>query len=177
MASQVYGLMAQFSDSESLMEAVKKARTAGYTQMDAYTPFAVEELADALGNRDDRIPWVVFICGVLGALGGLSLQYYINVIDWPMNVGGRPDFSWPSFIPVTFECGVLGAAIGGVVGMIILNGLPRPYHPVFNVPGFDAATRDKFFLCIESGDPQFDPEKTAEFLKETGAERVEEVEP
>lgn len=177
MASQVYGLMAQFSDPETLMDAVKKARTAGYTQMDAYTPFAVEELADTLGNRDDRIPWVVFICGVLGALGGLSLQYYINVIDWPMNVGGRPDFSWPSFIPVTFECGVLGAAIGGVVGMIILNGLPRPYHPVFNVPGFDAATRDKFFLCIESGDPKFDPEKTAEFLKETGAERVEEVEP
>jgi len=176
-APRLYGLMAQFDEAEQLLNAARRTREAGYTKFEAYSPYAIEHLADEIGNRDDRVPWIVFSCGMLGALGGFGLQVYATVIDYPMNIGGRPDLSWPSYIPITFECGVLAASLGGVVGMLMLNGLPKPYHPVFNAPGFDGATRDKFFICIESEDPKFSESETAAFLKGLGAGSVNEVKP
>jgi hypothetical protein len=169
--------MARFASSEDLVAASKKVRAAGYTKLDAYTPYAIEGLPDELGNRDDRVPWIVFFCGIFGAMAGFALEYYVSVIDYPLNVGGRPNLSWPSFIPVTFECGVLAASIGGVVGMLMLNGLPRPYHPVFNAPGIERSGVDKFFLCIEADDPNFSETDTRQLLQSLGAESVDEVKP
>ncbi|MCH8275303.1 MAG: DUF3341 domain-containing protein [Armatimonadetes bacterium] len=175
MNHSIYGIIAQFSNPEQLLEAVRRARKEGYRRMEAYTPFAVDGLADELECRDDRVPVVVFICGVVGAGLGLFLQYWVSSVDLPLNVGGRPDFSWPSFIPITFEIGILGAAFGALIGMLVMNGLPRPHHPIFDAPGFEAVTRDKFFLCIEAEDPLFDRGKTKEFLETVGPEAVSEV--
>ena len=139
-----------------MLEAARRAHAGGYRQMDAYSPFPVEGLAEAIGFHRTRLPLIVLLGGIAGGVGGYLLQYYTAVIDYPLNVGGRPLHSWPSFIPVTFETTVLIAALAAVLGMLALNGLPRPYHPVFNVPRFEMASRNLFFLCIESTDALFD---------------------
>ncbi|MER3473338.1 MAG: DUF3341 domain-containing protein [Armatimonadota bacterium] len=172
----LYGIIAEFESAEELLHAAKRAREAGYTQMDAYSPFPVHGLSEAIGFEDHKVPWTVFLAGVVGAIAGFSLQYYISVVDYPLNVGGRPFLSWPSFIPVTFETTVLFAAFGAFIGMLAFNGLPQPYHPVFNAPRFERASQDRFFLCIEAKDPLFDRTKTRQFLENLGARLVSEVE-
>ncbi len=172
----LYGLVAEFESGEALLMAAEAARQMGYRKMDAYSPLPVHGLSEAIGFRDIWVPWIIFICGVLGAAIGFGLQCWVSAQAYPLNVGGRPLVTWPSFIPVTFECTVLLAAFGAFVGMLALNGLPKPYHSIFNAPGFERATNDRFFLCIESGDPRFDPEETRDFLRGTGALNVAEVE-
>ena len=171
----IHGLMAEFDNPTDLVEAANHARLAGYTSMDAYTPFPIEELNDALGLKKNPLPLIVLLGGIFGGGAGYFLEYWTQVIAWPMNIGGRPFHSWPHFIPVTFECTVLGASLAAFVGMLALNGLPKPYHPVFNVPAFDRASRDRFFLCIESTDPRFDRYATESFLKDLHPLGVSEV--
>ena len=171
----IYGLLAEFSDANELVSAARQAHEAGYRDLDAYTPFPIEELAHALGIHGSRLPLIVLIGGILGGLGGYFLQYWVSVIEYPINVGGRPFHSWPAFIPVTFETTVLSAALCAVLGMLALNGLPMPYHPVFNVPRFALATRDRFFLCIEATDPKFDRELTRRFLERFAPRAIVEV--
>jgi ActD protein len=171
----IYGLMAEFDNPTSLLAATKRAYSEGYRQMDAYTPFPVEGLSRALGFRRSSVPLIVLIGGLLGCLGGYFLQYYIAAIYWPLNVGGRPFNSWPMFIPVTFELTVLCAALFAFFGMLALNGLPKPHHPVFNTPRFELASRDRFFLCIEATDPKFDHSSTRSFLESLEAKEVSDV--
>jgi ActD protein len=171
----IYGLMAEFDRPEELRSAAQQAYADGYRRMDAYTPFPVEGLAQALGLHHTRLPLVVLLGGIVGCIGGFVLQYYATVIDYPINVGGRPLNSWPSFVPVTFEITILCAALAAVLGMLALNGLPMPYHPVFNVPRFELATRDHFFLCIEATDPRFDRQGTRQFLERLSSREVTEV--
>jgi hypothetical protein len=171
----IYGMLAEFDDATALVGAIRRAREEGFTRMDAYTPFPVEEVAHELGFHKTRLPLIVLLGGIAGGLGGYFLQYYATVIDYPLNIGGRPLHSWPSFIPVTFECTVLLASLAAVLGMFALNGLPMPYHPVFNVPGFALASRDRFFLCVEADDPKFDRQATWQFLRSQGAREVSEV--
>jgi hypothetical protein len=163
--SAIYGLMAEFDDPASLVAAAERARLEGYRCMDGYSPFPIEELHEALGAQHSRLPLIVFIGGLLGCIGGYALCYWVSVIAYPVNIGGKPFHSWPAFIPVTFECTILAAALAAVLGMLALNGLPQPYHPVFNVPRFALASRNRFFLCIESVDPKFDIEHTRQFLE------------
>ena len=165
MKTGIYGLMAEFDAPGDIVHAAEAAQKKGYRHMDAYTPIPVEELTDALGIRHTRLSLFVLACAVAGGLGGFAMQYFSSVIDYPINVGGKPLNSWPQFIPITFEMTILFAAIGAVVGMIARNGLPAPVHPVFNVDRFELASRDKFFLCIESTDPLFDRAATEEFLR------------
>src|SRR5262249_33031470 len=172
----IYGVMAEFSSPESLLEATHKAYAEGFRRMDAYTPFPVDGLAEALGFHKTTVPLMVLIGGLIGCIGGFYLQYWVAVIDYPINVGGRPLNSWPSFIPVTFELTILVAALAAVLGLLALNGLPMPYHPVFNVERFELASRNRFFLCIEAVDPKFDREATRRFLASAGAQGVYEVE-
>jgi Protein of unknown function (DUF3341) len=171
----IYGLLAEFERPEELMAAVRRARAAGYRKMDAYTPFPIEHLAEELGFHRTALPAVVLIGGLIGCSGGFFLQYWLSVLDYPLNIGGRPLNSWPSFIPVTFEVTILCAALFAVLGMLGLNGLPMPYHPLFNSPRFALATRNRFFLCIEAGDRQFNRETTAKFLSELNPKGVSEV--
>jgi hypothetical protein len=158
-------LLAEFDDPTSLVAAAANARDAGYRCMDAYSPFPIEELHHALGSHQTKLPMIVLIGGLVGCLGGYALQYWASAIAYPLNVAGKPLHSWPAFIPVTFECTILGAALSAVLGMLALNGLPMPYHPVFNVPRFALASRNRFFLCIEATDPKFDVEDTRRFLE------------
>ena len=171
----IYGLMAEFPDPSTLVAAARKTREAGYRRMDAFSPFPIEELSDALGNRHDPLPLLVLIGGIVGGASGFLFQYWASAIDYPINVGGRPLLSWPSFIPVTFEMTILVAAFVAVLGMLGLNGLPMPYHPVFNVERFVNASRNRFFLCIESTDPLFDKEATGKFLESLEPREVCEV--
>jgi len=175
MASLVYGLMAEFDDPKTLVQAAAQAREAGYRRMDAYSPFPIEELHEALGFHHSRLPLIVLIGGVVGCLGGYLLQYWASAIAYPINVGGRPFNSWPAFIPVTFECTILVASLAAVLGMLALNGLPMPYHPVFNVPRFALASRNRFFLCIEARDRKFDLETTRAFLESLKPREVSTV--
>lgn len=161
----LYGVVAAFHEPAEIIAAVRAAREAGYRKLDAYTPFPVEDLNEELGLHHSRLPLFVFCCGALGAVCGYGLQYYCAAIAYPLNIGGRPLHSWPAFIPVTFEVTVLFSALAAVFGMLARNGLPAPYHPLFHVPDFELASRDRFFLCIEATDPQFDPEKSSEFLR------------
>jgi hypothetical protein len=170
-----YGLVAEFDSPRALVGAAEKARDAGYKRMDAYTPFPVEELTEALGQRPTMLPFVVLLGGVIGGVGGYLLQYLTMAYTYPLNVGGRPLHSWPAFIPVTFECTVLGAALAAVLGMLAMNGLPMPYHPLFHVERFARASRDRFFLCIRAADPQFDLARTRQFLEGLGPREVTEV--
>jgi hypothetical protein len=172
----IYGLMAEFEEPERLVAAARRAREAGYQRVRAYSPYAVEGLAEALRQNRTRLPLIVLCGGVIGGSAGYLLQFWTMAIDYPLNIGGRPLNSWPAFIPVTFETTILGAALTAVLGMLWLNGLPEPYHPVFNVPGFRLASRNRFFLCIRSNDPQFEPAEVRRFLEELAPLRVDEVE-
>jgi hypothetical protein len=171
----IYGLMAEFDTPEELLSAAKRAHVEGYRRMDAHTPFPVEGLSEAIGFHHTSLPLLVLIAGVVGAVVGFASQYYVTVFDYPLNVGGRPLNSWPSYIPITFEVTILFAALTAVIAMIALNGLPMPYHPVFNVAAFARASRDRFFLCIEAADPRFDREGTRQFLVGLNAREVSEV--
>jgi hypothetical protein len=172
-----YGLMAEFESPGELVAAAERARLAGYRKFDAYSPIPIEELNDAMGFKRTRLPLLVLLGGIAGGLGGYGLEYWASAIAYPMNIGGRPFHSWPQFIPVTFETTVLGAALTAFVGMWALNGLPQPYHPVFNVPAFERASRDRFFLVIESADPRFDREQTQKFLLDLHPVGVSDVAP
>jgi hypothetical protein len=173
---ELFGLSAEFPSAEALVHAADEARKAGYTRMDAYTPFPIEELDHALGMPRSKVPLLCFLGGAIGALSGFFLQYWTQVYTYPMNIGGRPHNSWPSFIVVTFEMTILFAALAAVIGMFALNKLPMPYHPMFHARGFERASRDGFFLCIEAEDPQFDREATTGFLQGLQASEVSEVE-
>ena len=172
----LHGVIAEFESPAALIEAARQAREAGYRMMDAYTPYPIEELAHALALPRTKLPVIVLAGGALGCATGLAMQWFATAVHYPLNVGGRPLASWPSYVPITFELTVLFAAIAAVLGMLALNGLPMPYHPVFGVPRFALASRDRFFLCIESADPLFDPPKTKAFLASLGAREVTEVE-
>ncbi|MBM3820860.1 MAG: DUF3341 domain-containing protein [Acidimicrobiia bacterium] len=173
----IYGLMAEFETPTGLVEAAEQARLAGYRKLDAYSPIPIDELNEALALRRTRLPMLVLAGGILGGLAGYGLEYWSQAIAYPLNIGGRPLHSWPHFIPVTFETTVLGAALSAFVGMWALNGLPQPYHPVFNVPEFARASRDRFFLVIETADPRFDRHGTEQFLKGLHPVGVHEVAP
>jgi hypothetical protein len=160
----IYGLMAEFETAQQVLEATRQARQAGYRDMDAYTPYPVEGLAAELGFHRTRVPFVVLMAGCVGAAAGFFMQYWSMAVDYPFNSGGRPPNSWPVFIPVTFEIMILVASLATLFGMLFLNGLPRPHHPVFNVPRFVHASQDRFFLCIEATDALFDSETTRQFL-------------
>ena len=173
----LYGIMAEFDDPESLLDAAQLARSEGYREMDAYTPMPVEGLAEAIGFRSSWVQRLVLLGGLCGAAGGFLLCWWITVIAYPHNVAGRPLNSWPAYIPITFETMVLIACITAVVGMLSLNGLPQPYHPVFNVEQFERASLDRFFLCIEASDPRFDPVATRTFLERLKPREVMDVAP
>ena len=168
----IHGAMAEFDTPEDLLEACERAYAAGYRKMDAYAPMPVAGLAEAIGYRKNYVALAVLIAGICGVTGGYFLLWWITVIAYPHNVGGRPLHSWPSYIPITFECMILLASLTALISMLAMNGLPKPYHPVFNVPAFDRASIDKFFLCIESRDPKFRTDDTLEFLRDTGAREV-----
>ena len=174
-SSVIYGLMAEFDDPTSLVTATERAHHEGYRRMDAYSPFPIEELHHALGSKPSRLPLIVLIGGLIGCIGGYTLEYWSSVIAYPLNIGGKPFHSWPAFIPVTFECTILAAALSCVLGMLALNGLPMPYHPVFSVPRFALASRNRFFLCIESTDPKFDIDATRHFLDSLNPREVSAV--
>ena len=174
---ELYGLLAEFHAPEEIVKAAEAVHAAGYRQVDAYTPYPMEDVLDALHLHKTHVPKLALAGGLLGLAGGWALQYWASVIEYPMNIGGRPFNSWPAFIVPTFETTVLGAAFATVFGMLLLNGFPQPYHPVFNVKSFATASRDRFFLCIESRDPKFDRAMTRELLRGLGASEVSEVEP
>ena len=172
----IYGLMAEFPSADALIAAAHQVHEAGFQKVDAYTPYPIEAVSEALDLPRSKVPLIVLIGGLLGGLGGYMLQFWSQTIRYPMNIGGRPVHSWPAFIVPTFECTILGASLAAVVGMILLNGLPLPYHPVFNVPRFALASRDRYFLVIEAVDPKFDPDATRSFLAGLNASEVSEVE-
>ena len=172
---EIYGLMAEFDTPTELVRAAEQTRDAGYTKTDAFSPFPIHEMDEALGVKRSILPWVIFAGGVVGMLSALSLVTFVHVIDYPILVGGRPFFSLPSFIPPTFELTILFAGFAAVFGMLFMNGLPQPYHPVFNVPRFALATREKFFLVIETKDPNFDYEKTRNFMESLNPQEVFDV--
>jgi ActD protein len=172
---RLYGLMAEFASPHDLVAAAEAARAAGYRRLDAFTPFPIERLSEALGHHRSRVPLLVLIGGILGGLLGYGLQYWVSAVAYPLNVGGRPYNSWPAFIPVTFEVTILIAGLFAVLGMLALNGLPMPHHSVFNVERFALASRDRYFLCIEAKDPKFDATTTRAFLAKLGPSGVFDV--
>ena len=176
-AAPLYGLMAEFETVEQLLPAARRAYEQGYRRVEAYSPHPVEGLADALGRGSrTELPTLVLIAGILGGLAGYALSYYVSVVAYPINVGGRPLNSWPAFIPIVFETTILAAALTAVFGMILLNGLPKLYHPVFNVPRFAAlASRERYFLCIEAADSRYSPEATRQFLESMNPAQIAEV--
>jgi Protein of unknown function (DUF3341) len=173
---QLYGVMAEFDNPTDLVTAARRTYEAGYRRINGYSPYPIEELSEAIGFHHTRLPLIVLIGGVLGGLGGFFMQYWMEVVDYPLNVGGKPYNSWPAFIPITFECTILCAALAAVFGMLALNKLPQPYHPVFNAPNFALATRDRFFLVIESKDPKFDHDGVISFMQGFGPRDVSDVE-
>ena len=173
--TRIYGIMAEFDSASDLVAAARKTHEAGYRKIDAYSPFPVEELAEAIGFHKNRVPLVTLIGAIIGGLSGYLMQYWIAAVDYPVNVGGRPFHSWPAFIVVTFEMTILFGGIFAVLGMLALNGLPMPYHPVFNVPRFAMATKDRFFLIVFSTDPKYSPTSTRQFLESLGPRSISEV--
>ena len=171
----IYGMLAEFDSEEAVLDAAHRVFEAGYRDAEGYTPFAVEGLAEALGSSSTKISAITFWCGLFGACFGFAMCWYANVISYKWNVGGRPPNSWPAFIPITFELMVLGAAIGAVLGMLLLNGLPQLYHPVFNAPRFQLASKDRFFICIEAKDPRYNAEQTRAFLSALSPLSITEV--
>jgi hypothetical protein len=171
----LHGLLAEFDSPTHLLTAVHAARQEGYVKMDAFSPFPIEGLAEALGFRRTRLPLVILIGGLVGGVGGFFMEWYASVVDYPQNIGGRPFNSWPAFIPVVFELTVLLGALAAVLGMLGLNGLPMPYHPLFHVPRFALASNDRFFLCIEATDPRFELAATRRFLEGLGPQHIDEV--
>ena len=175
-APPLYGVIAEFESPSDLVAAARRVYSLGYRRINGYSPYPIEELSEAIGFTHTSLPLIVFIGGLVGGIGGFLMQYYIEVIDYPINVGGKPYNSWPAFIPITFEMTVLVAAFSAVLGMLVLNKLPQPYHPVFNLPNFAMATRDRFFLAIEANDPKFDHAEVVELLKSLNALEVNDVE-
>jgi hypothetical protein len=194
MNTPIYGLTAEFTEPAQIVTAVERVREAGYRSIDCYTPFPVHGLAEAMDFDDIRVPWMIFIAGMLGTCAGYFLEWSVNApiveqvlrklpldvisrqYSYPLNIGGKPFHSWPTFIPVCYETTILFAALCAFVGMLALNGLPRPHHPIFNARNFDRASQDRFFLCIEAVDPKFDYENTWALLQSLGPEAVAEVE-
>ena len=174
--TELHGVVAEFDTPEAVIGAANRAREAGYKKMEAYTPFPVTGLDEALGMTNTRLGWVVLLAGITGGLTAFAMQYYANAIFYPLNIGGKPLNSWPNFIVITFECTILFAAFTAGLFMLARNGLPQPYHSIFNTPNFGAATRDHFFLCIEASDEKFDPEEIGEFLQTLSPLRVSKVE-
>jgi len=173
----LYGIMAEFDNPSDLVSAAKRTYEAGYRRINGYSPYPIEELSEAIGFTRTSLPLIVLIGGIIGGLGGFFMQYWMEVIDYPLNVGGKPFNSWPAFIPITFETTVLCAAFAAVFGMLALNKLPQPYHPVFNAPNFALATRDRFFLVIEANDAMFKHDESKQFMQALeGAKEVNDVE-
>ena len=170
-----FGLAAEFDSDHAVLQAAKQVHAAGYRRTDAFSPYPVEGLPEAIGFERTGMAFITGIGALIGVIGGYFMLWFANVIHYRWNIGGRPPHSWPAFIPITFELGVLFAALGAVIGMLALNGLPMPYHPMFNLPNFTLASRDKFFILIESSDPQFDLEKTRAFLEGLNPLSVMEV--
>ena len=171
----IYGMMAEFDSAQNLVDAAHHTHEAGYLKIDAYSPFPVEGLAEAIGFHKNNVPLVVLIGGLIGGLSGYLMQYWISALSYPVNVGGKPYHSWPAFIVVTFEMTILFAGISAVFGMLALNGLPMPHHPVFNVPRFAMATKDRFFLIVFSTDPKYSSSETRRFLESLGPRSISEV--
>ena len=171
----IYGLMAEFGSHQEVLAATRSAYERGYRKMDAFAPFPVEGLAEALGRQKTAVPVIVFAAGAFGCLGGYFLQWFAMAVSYPLNIGGRPLNSWPPYIPITFELTILSAAFAAIIGMLTLNNLPLPHHPLFNVPQFERASTDKFFLCIEAEDPKFDLRETRRFLETLRPELIVEV--
>ncbi len=175
-AQTVHGIMGEFTSAEALVKAAEAAHHEGYKAMDAYSPFPIEELHHAMALPNTQLPKLVFAGAFIGGLAGFLLENWVSIVAYPLNIGGKPLYSWPAFIPVTYECTILGAALTAVFGMLALNGLPQPYHPVFNAKRFALASRDRFFLCIEAADQKFDIHQTRTFLERIGAREVTTVE-
>lgn len=173
--STLYGIMAEFESPEALIAASRLVRDAGYKKVDAFTPFPVEDLAEAVGFPKSRVPLIMLLGGLTGGSLGFLMQCFAFGFSYPINIAGRPTYSWPMFIPITFECTILFTAFSGIIGMLMLNKLPQPYHPAFNAPNFDRASTDRFFLCVQAEDPKFNRESTMKFMGNLGAIAVSEV--
>ncbi|NJK89772.1 MAG: DUF3341 domain-containing protein [Myxococcales bacterium] len=172
---RIYGVSAEFGSGADLLLAARATREAGFTRFDTYSPLPVHGMEEAVGQIYTKLPWIVFVMGISGAALGYGLQYWMNVIDYPLNIGGKPLNSWPAFIPITFEVTILLSGLTSALAMILMNGLPRLHHPVFNTPGFARASSDRFFLCIEADDPKFDLDSTKAFLEGLHPDAVSEV--
>src|SRR6202045_3095687 len=172
---RIYGMMAEFDSAQALVDAAKRTHEAGYQKIDAYSPFPIEGLAEEIGFHYDEVPLVVLIGGIVGGLTGYLMQYWMPAVAYPLNIGGKPYHSWPAFIALTFEMTILFAGISAVFGMLALNGLPMPYHPVFNVPRFALASKDRFFLIVFSSDNKYDAVQTRKFLEGLAPRSVSEV--
>ncbi|MXQ10668.1 DUF3341 domain-containing protein [Microvirga makkahensis] len=175
MTQRLHGIMAEFRTPEALMDGVKAAKRAGFTKLDAFSPFPLADLAKELDYRTSAIPWIALVAAVLGAGAQYGSQYWMNVVDYPLNVGGRPLHSWPAFIPSTLIVAILWAGVATLLGLLLILRLPRLHHPVFAVPGFERASEDRFFLCILSGDPLFETTAVRSFLETLSPEAVREV--
>jgi len=171
----IHGMLAEFASDEGILDAAQKVFDAGYRQTEAYTPMPVHGLSEALGQSRTKVPVATFAAGCLGACLGFGMCWYANVISYTWNIGGRPPDSWPAFIPITFEVMVLCASFGALLSMLGLNGLPEPYHPVFNAPRFALASKDRFFICIEAKDPKYDSSQTRQFLESLDPVSITEV--